>query len=83
MSPTAIAWRRDWLWLLQQSEHNMKMISSLRHASNYANWYLHDKAPSKTFAKTIGFLGKVVAKASSAYDKSGLVSKTKTKSLLT
>ena len=50
-------------------EHNVKVISSLRHAASYANWYLHNVAPSRPSMKTTGASGALVARESSAYEK--------------
>lgn len=56
-------------------EHSVKVISSLKHAKNYSNWYTHNVAPSRPSHKTTGTSGKVVAKDTSAYEKSDLVGK--------
>lgn len=58
-----------------KSEHNVKVISSLKHATNYMNWYLNDVAPSRPSKKTIGTSGALVARESSAYEKSRLTGK--------
>lgn len=56
-------------------EHSVKVISSLKHASNYMNWCLNDVAPSRPSKKTIGTSGALVARESSACEKSRLTGK--------
>lgn len=58
-----------------KSEHNVKVVSSLKHATNYTNWYLNGVAPSRPSMKTIGTSGALAARESSAYEKSRLTGK--------
>jgi hypothetical protein len=55
-----------------KKEHSVKVISSLRHASHYSQWYRFGSPPARPSAKTARTKHGIETKLSSAYDRIGL-----------